>query len=585
MNKDIEKIVETGRANYRDKETVVFVSYASEDEALAALITSNLRQLATRSNAQIDVTKDTESFTLGGSIGKEIANKLRPADILFVIFTGAMRPSVSYTGGEVGAFLTLIDEDDRNKTGRKRRIITMYIDEPPKMISDSLGIQLDITALQHGGVRTDIDPRNGLYRFFKDVADRIIDHSYRLRENGIELDDEARKSELNAGKLQKKAEIDAYLKQELIPTLKKEVSTKLSSLVKSESIEQVLLQIRWPPGWRRSASLDYLAGAKLSSEMGKAFDVFGLNNINQEVTWEHFCSQLEVRDLARPEATFIKESIQRSVRSGLNPGPVDNDQFFMSPANRQRYRIIVTRHYEFFDESAIMHMYLVPFISQYKDKSSSTNIDIMMMSALFRMTFIDSNRSEVTLKYFESIRFDKETFINAVITFVRDYKMIDGLSHALDLDNPKVILESYPNIESNVRSQLFELWANKKQKIMQIAGKIVEYKSKIIDSKDLESRNKNIYEFEPLIEVWLKELREYLEFVNPINQYFGISAASRLVDWFRGEQGRREKVDYREYFKNVKEIAPLLPVARGRRSSSKSSPVFQESVRAANKTH
>ena len=86
------------------KPTQIFLSYASDDGAVAEVVYTAFKKLAEELSFELEVIRDIHSFTQGRSLGDEVLNHLRSSDALFIIYTEALKKSHSWTGYEVGAF-------------------------------------------------------------------------------------------------------------------------------------------------------------------------------------------------------------------------------------------------------------------------------------------------------------------------------------------------------------------------------------------------------------------------------------------------------------------------------------------------
>jgi hypothetical protein len=129
------------------KKPTIFISYASEDAAIAGVIETALSALSVELNHGIDIIRDIHTFKIGSSLKEQITEKLEISDILFIIYTKALKRSHSYTGVELGAFRVFMTQDKKQTGKTVRKVISFYLDEMPAPEQDILGIKLDIRSL------------------------------------------------------------------------------------------------------------------------------------------------------------------------------------------------------------------------------------------------------------------------------------------------------------------------------------------------------------------------------------------------------------------------------------------------------
>jgi TIR domain len=78
----------------------VFISYASEDQAIASVIDDALKEL----DYSLDIFRDAHNLERGLSLTDQIYDALEKADFLLIIYTERLKKSHSFTGVEAAHF-------------------------------------------------------------------------------------------------------------------------------------------------------------------------------------------------------------------------------------------------------------------------------------------------------------------------------------------------------------------------------------------------------------------------------------------------------------------------------------------------
>ena len=119
----------------------IFISYASEDLAIATAVASCFKTALPDFFAEINIDRD---FLEPGSAFKtQIESKLQQTDVLVIVYTGAEKASHGYTGWEVGYF----DHIMRTDPGHRKKI-SLYLFEPPAITAYEQGISLGLSTSQ-----------------------------------------------------------------------------------------------------------------------------------------------------------------------------------------------------------------------------------------------------------------------------------------------------------------------------------------------------------------------------------------------------------------------------------------------------
>src|ERR1700733_9668832 len=116
-----------------------FISYAREDEKIAIAV-SNALQTAMGPSAEVFIDS---GLRFGLSFQDEIKKKLYETDTLVVIDSSVVKPAFGYTGMELGYFIRVMERDLEPEFSR--RIVPIYLDKPPDILSGHEGIKIDIS--------------------------------------------------------------------------------------------------------------------------------------------------------------------------------------------------------------------------------------------------------------------------------------------------------------------------------------------------------------------------------------------------------------------------------------------------------
>jgi hypothetical protein len=529
----------------------LFLSYASEDEAVVGVLVQAIEQLRERVSQEFDMYYDKRDNDVGDDIDQKIITALETTDILLIVYTEALKKSHSYTGQELGAFKTFAFKEGANA---KRRIVPLYLHEPPAGEADRLGIRLDIDNLDTAKPEL-IDPDGGLLNFFNELLSMVTSQKFPLVEALSEQDQDRRDTD----KAKFRDPIKNDIKNNFVPQLLRGLVKELSSRVATRSIEQNFLQLIWKkkkdsaeerngdadiePGNdahkadRQGTGAevesvdgdDIMAGCELKFEKPGTTEVLGIT-AKASMRWEKF---IEIMNKEQPsEAPFILNALRDAAVSGFSAGPVDNEQCFLSPS-RSLYRVIVTRHYTYYDGSRHMHMYFIPMLSRFEKSDISIVLALLNVTTRYRLSFLDSSTAELTVRSFEFLKGARDEFKTKVRQLVRQLDLIDDESHVYKLDKRENIDKYYGNeLPATHVAQLFSKWKAKTDALRNLAAQI-EREKPLPESGQADEADRS-KDRESLFKKWITELRSFDEYIEPINQRFGVRAAEQLVGYFGG---------------------------------------------------
>jgi hypothetical protein len=162
----------------------VFLSYASEDQAIADAVAGILRKAFYDT---FDITMMSE-FPVGLNWRRLIDDAIETTDIMIAIATGRLKPGHSFTGYEIGCFMTSIRFKPSMgiaPTLPRRMIPFAVLDKTPATVNDFEGIDInpdDLHAVRFDATRalseiSNLSPdgsdlaTKGVVKFLSDIQD------------------------------------------------------------------------------------------------------------------------------------------------------------------------------------------------------------------------------------------------------------------------------------------------------------------------------------------------------------------------------------------------------------------------------
>lgn len=323
----------------------LFCSYAREDsDILQAFIKafSGLNELV---NHNIVAFSDKD-IGFGSGINETIGKTLEQTDYLVILFTGTTKKSHSYTGWEIGYFQALISQDiELGETSR--RIVSFFLDDPPPVTKDVLGISI--------GLNRD-ELSLGRNAYLKQVGDDLPGS---IEDNPVtkflfevtQLAEGRKPSSDDPGTLvMRGAQRIQKIREEIYPVLRGDIYDCISSRIAVREIEQLLIKFELPrseAGGNQAVVIpdDAMLTHRGNTSPGSAFStLFGGADIAEATSWGEFKRQ--ARRIDQPYGTVLF-SIERALESAVEIGrQVDNDQVVRSPSDGKLYRVIVTEQTE-----------------------------------------------------------------------------------------------------------------------------------------------------------------------------------------------------------------------------------------------
>src|SRR3954453_1608010 len=116
----------------------IFISYASEDLAIATAVASCFKTALPDFFAEVNLDKDF--LEPGSAFQTQIEAKLQGTDVLVIVYTGIEKSSHSFTGWEVGYFDRIMRTDPET-----RKKVSLYLFGPPATTASDQGIPLGLS--------------------------------------------------------------------------------------------------------------------------------------------------------------------------------------------------------------------------------------------------------------------------------------------------------------------------------------------------------------------------------------------------------------------------------------------------------
>jgi hypothetical protein len=349
----------------------VFISYAKEDEKIAVAAFEAIRTaLGTFADVFID-----NALQFGVSFQDEIKKRLDETDLLVVIYSATLKPSHSFTGMELGYFIGAMERNQH--ADRPRRIVPIYLDTPPDILSGNEGINIGISratlelSLEEYSASLNVDSEHRMVKFlaeFQEIVDKIRD------ENGFPKVVKRPEEQDLCGLVRKmQLTIFSHLKTSPESTLKpqKQVTIRTGSFaVESGRADLPDDAVLVPVG------------------TGSPMSIFGLQD--QEVTWADFAKLTKNSKFRDSWIDAITSVVTSSLQGQLD---VDNSQVIVSNDERHAFRVILTTGTRYFNGMREFNLYFVEYLRprDFGDPSTTLVLKGLELSCRFRFLFLEKN--------------------------------------------------------------------------------------------------------------------------------------------------------------------------------------------------
>ena len=499
----------------------VFLSYAHEDGDIAKAIYDSLNELSLRASSNITVIFDKVSLEPGSPLPvlEDIQNKLLSTDFFVLIYSGVLKTSHSYTGEEVGFFRGLIRNEGTETT---RKVYQIYFGKPPVTSANELGINLAISPAMLSLERE---------RFRELVSDSIkTGFEYKELIQFFQLIARAADAKLSptTGKesYETEGEWENHIQQrnddinkKIVPNLMLSLYDSFGKRVKRKAVEQSLIEVSVP---KEYAQTD-LASCGIPPEFtliehGNAFNIFQLNIQADETKWDEF--KKLIKDQLGADSVPIISSIERSAISTFSPRlERDDEQIIKAPRTGELYRIIVTKQFEYYDGSKVLHMYFIPVIHLAFLQSSDVAITLGLINVAVEYRELLLNpESSMSLQAFYR-RYDFKEFREKVEKVLSKILVIQDRSRLLQLNTQKAMATYYGKTDEELKkiNAHSDEWADDLKKLTSAAKVVIGSGVDMKSGTEEESRSS-----------WISALTEFSSKSHELNSDVLVKAIDNL---------------------------------------------------------
>lgn len=429
----------------------IFISYASEDVAIANAIASCFKTALPDFFAEVNL--DKEFLEPGSAFQAQIEAKLQETDVFILVYTGADKRSHSFTGWEVGYFDRIL----RTDPGRRKKI-SLYLYGPPATTSSEQGIPLGLSkdqlqlSLQQFESDLSVSQEEPLCKQIEDWQEEV--------EKNIAcagFSRPHRRPEQEPAKCVRnlKLAIFQYLKGTIENVVKPQ--RQITIRVKSSSLEQ------------SSDSLP--ADAELrpfgAPNNGGSMSIFGL--ADDQITWKEFLDLTASQAFADSWRDAITSVVLSAFPDRVD---VDNSQVILGSDGRTGYRVILTTATKFYDDYREYNLYFVEMLRRpdYGDRDTTYLLKGLELSCRFRSIFLEPESDflgkNVDLTPFQRLPQIANSLLRELNLLHRDAQEA-GLDRPgiwaqyVDFDHIKAIAEAYRPCESKLREIIPKVMAGK----------------------------------------------------------------------------------------------------------------------------
>ena len=350
----------------------IFISYASEDLAIATAVATCFRTALPDFFAEISLDRD---FLEPGSAFKaQIEARLCVTDVLVIIYSGAEKLSHSYTGWEVGYFDHVMQTDPSS-----RKKVSLYLFRPPETTASEQGIPLGLSkdqlrkSFEEFQSEISVSPEDPLCRQIESWQQLIADNMETMRFPRPHYKPE-QQPERCVRNL--KLAIFEYLKTTVEKVVKPQ--KQITIRVKGSALEQSNGTL--PP----EAEIRPLG--PLTS--GLSMDIFGLSD--ESITWATFVESTSGRPFGESWQTAISTVILSSFPDRVD---ADNSQVIVAGNGETSYRVILTTATKFYDDFREYNLYFVETLrrDEYGDTSTTVLLRGLELVCRFRSAFLETS--------------------------------------------------------------------------------------------------------------------------------------------------------------------------------------------------
>jgi hypothetical protein len=310
--------------------------------------------------------------------------------------------------------------------------------------------------------------------------------------------------------------------QDIVPNLKGKLFESMSTRVTRNSVEQKLISFELPKPASDQTYVSIPDDAKLTPHAG-AFDIFGMSQQNEALTWREFRNVVKSRDALGGSSILL--AIEQAVISAISPAiPINNDQILKSSSD-QIFRVLVTRQLDYYNGCKVIQVYFIQKLqcNPLGNNTTSTILGFVNVAAKYRFIFIEQESSLSV----ESFMFEPEPLKiqNKVRQLIRELLLIEEESRNLKLDQIAAISTYFGGDQAHLATakSLQDRWFEARGKLMASAEKVL-------------STNPAAVEFSAVNKEWLATLSSFRLTSDEINSTVTLQALENLKKSFTGSK-------------------------------------------------
>lgn len=348
----------------------IFISYASEDLAVATAVASCFKTALPDFFAEVNF--DKEFLEAGSAFQAQIEAKLQQTDVFIIVYTGAEKRSHGYTGWEVGYF----DHIMRTDPGHRKKI-SLYLFDPPAVTAVDQGIQLGLStdqlklSLQQFEAGLCVSPDEPLCKEIEDWQEVVAKN---IEKSGFARPHRRPEQEPAKGVHNLKLAIFQYLKGTIENVVKPQ--KQITIRVKGSALEQSSDSLPAEAELRPLGALS----------TGGSMKIFGL--ADERITWKEFLEKTADQPFADSWRDAITTVVLSSFPDRIN---VDNSQVILASDGNTGYRVILTTATKFYDDFREFNVYFVEMLQRadYGDEATTRLLKGLELLCRFRSMFLE----------------------------------------------------------------------------------------------------------------------------------------------------------------------------------------------------
>ncbi len=427
----------------------IFISYASEDLAIATAVASCFKTALPDFFAEVNLDRDF--LEPGSAFQAQIEAKLQQTDVFIIVYTGAEKRSHGYTGWEVGYF----DHIMRTDRGQRKKI-SLYLFDPPAVTVVDQGVQLGLSTDQ---LRLSFQQFEGsLSVSSEDPLCKEIEDWQEVVAKNIEKSGFARPHRRPE---QEPAKCVHNLKLAIFQHLK----CTIENIVKPQ--KQITIRVKGSALEQSSDNLPPEAELRPLGAIstGGSMKIFGL--ADEPITWKEFLEKTADQPFADSWRDAITTVVLSSFPDRVN---VDNSQVILASDGNTGYRVILTTATKFYDDFREFNVYFVEMLQRadYGDEATTRLLKGLELVCRFRSMFLEPGSdflgANVGLMQVNKLPEIANSLLKELNLLHRDAQEA-GLDRPgmwtqyLDFDHFRAIAEAYRPCESELRRMIPKIMA------------------------------------------------------------------------------------------------------------------------------